>query len=144
MSLEILAFDPGGTSGWAWILARPGQTLPDYFDAGQITGSSNEQACEIVNLLEQYRNAKVVCEAFHLRTLAAELSPVVLGSIIEWEAYKDGRATHYQQPSLAKSTITNERLRRWGLWVAGDHARDGMRHAVTFLRRTHLEPELLK
>lgn len=40
-----------------------------------------------------------------------------------------------QQPSQAKSVVTDDRLRAWKLWIVGSsHKRDAMRHAVVFLR----------
>jgi len=53
------------------------------------------------------------------RQVAPPLAPVE----IEW-----------QSPSQAKSYATDERLRRWGLWVKGkDHERDALRHVAAFL-----------
>lgn len=41
-----------------------------------------------------------------------------------------------QQPSDAKTTVTDERLRAWKLWIVGSaHKRDAMRHAVLYLRK---------
>jgi hypothetical protein len=37
----------------------------------------------------------------------------------------------YQTPSSAKRKVSNERLKRWGMWVKGsDHRRDAVRHMV--------------
>lgn len=41
----------------------------------------------------------------------------------------------YVMASMAKTTVTNERLKRWGLWAKGsEHSRDAIRHLVTYLR----------
>lgn len=49
---------------------------------------------------------------------------------------RSGARVWYQQPSVAKSAFTDERLRRAGLWVIGhEHARDAMRH-LCVLQRT--------
>lgn len=41
-----------------------------------------------------------------------------------------------QTAADAKSIITDERLRRWGLWVPGNnHENDACRHLILHLRR---------
>lgn len=40
-----------------------------------------------------------------------------------------------QLAGQVKPVITNDRLRRAGLWVKGEHARDAVRHGVMYLRR---------
>lgn len=41
----------------------------------------------------------------------------------------------YQSAAQAKGVVTDKRLKSWGLWVPGQqHARDAIRHAVTYLR----------
>jgi hypothetical protein len=39
-------------------------------------------------------------------------------------------------PSLAMSTVPDDRQKRWGFWVPGkEHARDAVKHNITFLKR---------
>jgi hypothetical protein len=48
-----------------------------------------------------------------------------------------GMTMHRQAPATAKTTATDERLKKWGLYNragAQRHARDGDRHSITFLR----------
>lgn len=57
----------------------------------------------------------------------------------------DGTAQRmfYQPSELAKTTVTDARLRDWGLYTPGqEHARDALRHAITFLRRAKERPRL--
>lgn len=67
------------------------------------------------------------------------LSPVRLTSMIELlfdrsTAIQCALATKYQA-SDAKSTFTDERMQRWGLWVPGQpHATDARRHLLLVLR----------
>lgn len=71
-------------------------------------------------------------------TRAPESDPVRLH-----RSYLDSNPRHYaslsfQQPSMAKTTVTDERLRRWGGWVKGQkHSRDAIRHAITFYLNKH-------
>jgi hypothetical protein len=42
----------------------------------------------------------------------------------------------WQMPSLAMSTATDDRLKKWGLYPPGrDHPKDATRHAITLIRR---------
>ena len=67
---------------------------------------------------------------------AVPLSPLRIGSMIALAAELAAVEVRYQMASLAKTTVTDDRLRRWGLWAKGSsHARDAIRHAVTYLRR---------
>lgn len=40
----------------------------------------------------------------------------------------------WQMPS-ERTVITDERLKRWGVYVPGDHARDALRHMIVWLRK---------
>lgn len=63
-----------------------------------------------------------------------------LGQAIMWEGLGMGMgvvpAVEWQQASAAKGTVTDERLKRMGLWVRGEeHTRDALRHLVLCARR---------
>lgn len=69
------------------------------------------------------------------------LSPVRIMSMLSYAMYIDAEMPFYsklfvQNRSLAKTTCTDARLRRWGLYddKGGRHARDATRHAFYFLR----------
>jgi len=48
----------------------------------------------------------------------------------------------FQSRTLAFGTVTDERLKRWRLWVEGsDHIRAALRHGITALRRARENPE---
>lgn len=155
--LELLAYDPGGTTGWArvWLptasLAPKGSVLGALeFEVGQIEGSDRIQGKELARQLGAF-DGPVVIEDFVLRKFSRDqdlLAPVRMTArikqIIEllcqygYEKEDQHRVlpVFKQQPSLAMSTCTDDRMRRWGLWTPGKpHANDALRHAVTFLRR---------
>jgi hypothetical protein len=51
-----------------------------------------------------------------------------------------GLEIDFQMPSLAKSTITDERLRKRGGWVPGmQHARDAVRHVFTATKASGIQ-----
>lgn len=87
------------------------------------------------------RVSDVVVEDFILRQGTQSrslLSPVRLTAALVQLMHEDKRAYRYelQSPSDAKSTVTDQRLKSWGLWIAGqDHARDANRHMVLWLRQ---------
>lgn len=49
-----------------------------------------------------------------------------------------GRPIIWQQPALAMSTVTDDRLKKMGLYaptMGKEHGRDGLRHALTWAKR---------
>lgn len=100
-------------------------------------------ASELLALVDGWPGAAVVMEDFILRKFDQGrdiLSPVRVMEKIEfglWVLGRDKQAFR-QQPSLAKTTATDERLQSWGFYRRDGglkHARDADRHAITFLRR---------
>lgn len=82
----------------------------------------------------------VVIEDFLVRERTMDkslVSPVRVTSGLVQELFNwGGRVTlDYQQPSDAKSVVTDARLKKWNLYVDGKHARDAVRHLVLYLRR---------
>lgn len=96
---------------------------------------------EIISLIRAWPGAIVVIEDFVVRQFNASrdfLAPVRITAAVNQYMYNQNRAVFFQQPSLAKSSATDERLRIWGLYERSgglQHARDADRHAVTFLKR---------
>lgn len=90
-----------------------------------------------------------VLESFSLRMMSMDtnlLAPVrVLDRLLDrlWVGEYRGAVFH-QQPSEAKTTVTDTRLRRWGMYDSGsgEHARDADRHSLYFLRRVAESREL--
>lgn len=154
----IIAYDPGGVTGWAMMqVASEALSDPDYlimqnvthFACGQFLGTEFAQVDQMVQLAEDWPGAGLVCEDFVLRKFdkARELlSPVRITSAFRYtmskcESYvdgQDGRLVRLQQPSLAMTTVTDDRLKamRYFERTAGaPHARDATRHVITFARR---------
>lgn len=158
--ITIIALDPGKTTGWALMsidraaLAEP--TVPIlssimHYAYGEIGGDDQDEFDQVRwvgELLDAWPFAVVVREDFILRTSNADravLSPVRVGFGIDFSAWVRGKRAFLQQPSLAKSTATDERLRKWGLYRPGsEHARDATRHAITFARRLKSVPTLMR
>jgi hypothetical protein len=141
---QVLALDPGGTTGWAVLCVHPEAMEGDpdvpvmsnieWWTAGEFTGSSLSQCDEIVELAHSWPSARLVTEGFKLRQLNAELDPVEINHTVAWALRP--RYFVQQQPALAMSTVTDDRQKEWGFWVPGKpHARDAVKHGITFLKR---------
>lgn len=104
-------------------------------DAGEII-----QARQIAGLLANYPEAAFVIEDFTLRTQVRSrevTSPdrLRLTTTSDEVLHGEGRTPFIQQPSYAKTTATDDRLKRAGVYFPGmPHATDAARHALTFLR----------
>lgn len=144
-NVSVIGIDPGGTTGWA-VLCCPVNSLRGgsdplaeikHWSYGQLEGAENHQVDQLIMIIQDWEAAAIVCEGFHLRTLAAELSPVRITAALDWWLSYAKRPMFIQLPSMAKSTATDDRLKSWELYDKGnEHARDATRHASTFLRRT--------
>jgi hypothetical protein len=72
------------------------------------------------------------------------LSPVRITARLDqlmWEL--NAATTHRQQPSEAKTTCTDDRLKAWGFYEGGHndrHSRDATRHCLLFLRKLRAKP----
>jgi hypothetical protein len=154
-TIRIVAIDPGGTTGWC-ILHVPLKAITrgldiDYsrHECGEVTGTYNEQTDFLVDLFREpaHDRSIVVMESFTLRQLQVELSPLEIAARVEYSIYDHGWPVFYhtQGASEAKTTATDARLRRWGLWEIGkEHARDANRHAATLARKLQTDRKLLQ
>jgi hypothetical protein len=163
--LSLLAFDPGGTTGWARVWVPAAALLPGgsilasiEFEVGQIVGDDKEQGRKIALMLAGPGfSGPLVIESFRLRQFRQDddlLAPVrmiarieQIVEILEYWGPVDKVPAAYpifkQEPSLAKSTCPDNRMRKWGVWTPGrPHANDAMRHAITFLRRAKSDARL--
>ena len=101
---------------------------------------------ELVGLLRSWEGAAVVIESFILmqqRMDDALLSPVRITAALSQWLWQQRRTYYLQQPSYAKTTVTDARLKEWGIYQRSGgmkHARDADRHAITFLRRCKADP----
>lgn len=122
-----------------------------HFAAGEIGGLEVEQNDQLAELLDQWSDAAAVGEDFKLRKFLVDdevFSPIRINACMEWHLHQYGRPLFKQSSSLAKNTWTDDRLKMaksngmpW--WVVGrDHARDGVRHAATFIKRAREQADL--
>lgn len=154
---EVLAFDPGGTTGWAVFCIKPkllvsqkplNRRLLAHYAAGQIIGSELAQVDQGIELIDIWPNAAVVSESFQQRIRNAGLetdeaySPVRINAVWKWWLATEDRYLFKQTPAQAKDRWTDDRLVAAkldpdpeGPKMRERHARDGCRHAALFLNR---------
>jgi hypothetical protein len=122
----------------------------EHFAAGQFTGTEFEICDAMIELADEWPGAALVTEDFVLDSKVRSemlLSPVRLNAAFRYEMGRHGRSrrVRVQNRSLAKTTVTDERLKAWGFWermVGQEHARDAAKHCLTFLKRLKTQPKL--
>jgi len=154
--IPLVGIDPGGTTGLCAAAVPRGTIFADDPYAGvsilwydQVTGNEQEQVAKIIGLarwisMEYGGLFPLVIESFTLRMFSQDeslVSPVriIAGVKQELRAENLSPAPAYlfqQSPSTAKTVCPDRRLKQWDLyWGGQQHARDALRHVVTFLRR---------
>ena len=145
---EVIAFDPGQTTGWCYMAMPRGlkkiegfSSLND-FEVGEIDCLDEHAGImSMLALTVEHPDATVVLESFtpdHRMDKAKHtLSPVRISAGFAYGYWRDfGKGVVYQTASQAKSTCTDDRLKVWELYdrYSGPHARDATRHAFLYLR----------
>ncbi len=158
--IHIMGIDPGGTTGWCRItvptLAIFGDAESEIveWDYGALNGSETKQAREIAVLCRETQGlaynigVAAVSEAWDQdptfkSTDPEALSPCRINAMLELlsDLNMMGDATLTTQPrSMAMSTATDERLKKWKMYVTHKDIRAATRHAVTALRRAKSNP----
>jgi hypothetical protein len=158
-AVAIYVIDPGQTTGCGTILANMGLPtvrqiigrakakglIETWNVKGPYTKQAHEISKDIVDFFFHVHVEKgwvdagsmyIVIEDFHLRMLSADLSPIWVTAGIECLlADKESKTLqlhgHYdkQMPSEAKGFVSDDMLKRWGLWRRHTpHQRDVIRH----------------
>lgn len=156
--VEIIAIDPGGTTGWSFMSIRPEALIEqdvavldniilhthgqvDCGGGGNVGGANgdsynleNAGISDLIWFMRENPGAFVIIEDFVLRQMNQArhlLSPVRIGKVLEWWLYTQGRNYTYQSVSLAKTTASDERLKIWKGRSCPDgmYFKDGLQHA---------------
>ena len=135
----ILAFDPGVTTGYAYVSFDKG-VEPSLVNAGQILGGHRG----FIKAWDLLPKADIlVCESFTLREGIRGVNPEPCYVIGALEALRYD-AVNYQ-PAAFKTFCDNTALKNLDMYIPGQqHARDAIRHAIGYLRTKELHIQTLK
>lgn len=148
--IAVFTFDPGGTTGVAWGVMKPEQTLNETLNGAElascdITGDYKQQAGKLYDLWTglvynwnvereiSLDDTYCVSEGFSLSRIGSRdkvgLYPVWIAAMFEGLVWNEGVRVEYQEPST-KGRSTSARMKRWGIWERGvsEHRKDAMRH----------------
>ena len=139
---RLLSIDPGETTGWSYFeegqLKHYGQIVIPTFKDSRI------DAMDLWYLFERYKPDAVVIEGYRIyaakakhHTWSALYTPKLIG-YLEAICQHSNRAvkdvSYYIQMASSKMFCTNEKLKRWGYYPAGErHAADAIRHGCYWL-----------
>jgi hypothetical protein len=92
----------------------------------------------ICQYVRQHSPDVVVMEGFQLWTAAADLTPVQLLALADWE-FKQGRLgcgqLEFQQPG-ERNVVRDDQLHRWNLWCPGmKDVNAAMKHLIVYIRK---------
>ena len=137
----LLAFDPGGTTGWA--LGMYGHGFPlKFIGGGQIPDGTEGFISWVANALPYdilgaagvgEGALTIVSESFHIRPAVRnpDVTPLriegAMAGLFGWDN------VHFQQPAR-KALVPDDKLREVGLWIPGQrHQMDARIHTLAYL-----------
>lgn len=156
---HLIAFDPGGTIGWAHLvidirafMAPEAKVLKhlELWEGGELGESETEQlslASHIMFLNWHHgmnHSTDVVSEDFDLvQTIGGKelLSPVRINAVLDWELQRRCGLKLNLQARQMRTSVTADRLREFGFegrWVTRGKGKDAfaaMQHAIVWARR---------
>lgn len=128
----ILALDPGGTTGLAWMHGTNGAVRTMQM-------GPDEHHEELWNFMRVYTPTAIVCESFTYRNglAKADLIPCEYIGLVKLYAEKYCVPLYMQTPSMAKKFFSDDKLKAADLWITGkQHARDAVRHLMYYVTFT--------
>lgn len=137
--MHVWSFDPGETTGWCHISVHEDGEMGIFncgeadhlqignmlFDNVALKTAVGRTEIDIEFVVEKYiMNSKISQSPWSLETIG----------LIRYAASVYHIPFHFQTPSQAKNLITNDVIKRAGLWEPGQgHAMDAVRHALFHL-----------
>jgi hypothetical protein len=148
---NLIAFDPGGRTGWAhWVIdyrafSRPEHKVLEhviFHGSGEFGGTEHHNVSQCLGLIDDAREGRyrgrmhVVSEGFQLTQIKGGknlLIPERINTLLEWELAKRGMTLTIQGRS-ERTGVTHEKLRAFGYrkrYPKDEFA--AMQHGVTWL-----------
>lgn len=147
---QILAIDPGGTTGLAWW--REAAT-GDAWDLKHIGPDEHhwDLWCFLDRLVSLTHPAEltIVCESFEFRQNRQRdninlMSKEYIG-IVKLFGTNTDTPVVFQTAAMGKGFVSDEKLKAMGLWVPGmKHAMDARRHLITYMVQKQRRIDLTK
>ena len=152
---HILAFDPGGRTGWAHLqinakaFSRPEAKVLrwlEFWDCGELSGPEHDQLTQASAMLWNIHGplpfncrVDVISEDFELRQLVGStenlLSPVRINAVLHWMCRQQD-LTFSTPKRVERVSVTKERLNLYGF--TGSFRKDefaAIQHAVAWMRK---------
>lgn len=136
--LRAAAFDPGGTTGWAFAAESDDQKKV-AIAVGQGSYSCLEMHVMLQQRVQHNHVTHVIYEDFQYRNYARmglDLTPVKIIGIIELcrDMYEPNVNFYKQSAATGKAFYADYRLKDMGLYVEGmPHGRDALRHLLQWM-----------
>lgn len=133
----LLCLDPGHTTGYC-VFRRGLLTI-----SGQIKTVNQDDSInwnEVRQLVENIKPTQVVMEDYRVyshkleRHSFSRVPTLRLIGAIDYVCWERSIPVFYQMATQAKGFVTDDKLKRWGLYEQGQrHSRDSMRHGLYFI-----------
>lgn len=135
---RVLAFDPGGTTGWAMATLIHEDAKSFVYHSGQI--GPEEHHLRLYNFMTNGWSpvpSELVCESFEYRNMSRKglelVSKEYIG-IIKFFSEQTATPLTFHTASAAKTFVPDDKIKALDLWTPGQpHAMDSMRHLLRYL-----------
>jgi len=153
---RIIAFDPGGTTGWAtWTVDEVSIWNEARFTCGQLGPEEHHEQLDLLLGNQQVMDYTIITESFLFRNNldnAELISREYIGVMKRWYQANQhiGRVQMFQQTaSMGKisktSFVKKENLEKLGLWFPGQgHAMDAYGHLLWYIIHKGNMPEVAR
>lgn len=148
--MRVLAFDPGGTTGWASMVFYQGAGVGggDHFEWGCGQFGPFKQHRDLFQFLKLQEPDVVIYERFDKRAnLGAEFMSIEYIGVIKLHCQRVfqpdiyGQRVFEQSSSQAKGFWTDDKLKKLDLWKPGmKHAMDARRHLLYWMMQNNQLP----
>lgn len=137
---DVLALDPGETTGWSMLQVDPSQAI-FLLDQGQFKSWPLEEGLKgLTAIVNKYEPSFIVYEAYHVYAWRlnehtfSEVPTIQLIGMIKTIALQRSIKFGEQTAQTGKAFFTDARLKTLGIFFEGQkHARDSLRHACQFV-----------
>ena len=137
---KLLCLDPGHTTGYS-VFERGKLTEAGQFRTVEADDSINWEP--IVELLQKVQPTHIVMEDYRVyshkldRHSFSRVPTLRVIGALDFLCWEKSIPVYYQMATQAKGFITDEKLKKWGLYDQGQrHSRDSMRHGLYYLITT--------